>query len=147
MATVSLNLTAVTVAFFLAPLRFINGENGLTIFMNDMFFFHLVNPALAVYSLLYLFDGTAINKTSRLFCFIPPTLYSSVYNTHVLILRDWEDFYNFTFGGNYLLASFSALANIVAIYTIATLFANAYNSRLDRTPPPKIILPSATKLK
>lgn len=68
-------------------------------------------------------------------------LYSAVYSTHVLILRDWEDFYNFTFGGNYTLASVSALANIIAIYTIATLFGNAYNRRVVKTPHSKIILP------
>ena len=141
MAAVSLNLTAVTVAFFLAPLRFVNGENGFSMFMNDMFFFHLINPALAVYSLLYLFDGTKINQTSRLLCFIPPTLYSLVYGTHVLILHDWQDFYNFTFGGNYALTVVGILANTTAIYVIATLFANAYNNRLSKKILPKIILP------
>ena len=141
MAAVSLNLTAVTVAFFLAPLRFINGENGFSMFMNDMFFFHLVNPVLATYSLLCLFRGTRINKTSRLLCFVPPIFYSMVYSTHVLILHDWEDFYNFTFGGNYALAVLSASVNSIAIYTIATLFANAYNKRLSEEPLPKITLP------
>ena len=142
MAAVSLNLTAVTVAFFLAPLRFINGENGLSMFLNDMFFFHLVNPILAVYSLLYLFDGTKINQTSRLLCFIPPALYSTVYGTHVLILRDWQDFYNFTFGGNYVLTVVGVLANTTAIFVIATLFANAYNRRISKKSHPKIILPA-----
>ena len=149
MTTVSLNLTAVTVALFLMPLRFINGENGFTMFAGDMFFFHLINPILAVYSFLYLLDGTRINKTSRLLCFIIPMAYSTVYSIHVLILKDWDDFYNYTFGGNYALSLVSATANLVAIYTIATLFANAYNkrsfgARTGDTSAPKIILPSRT---
>ena len=141
MATVSLNLTATTVILFLAPLRFIEGENGLSMVAGDMFFFHLLNPALAVYSLLYLFDGHALNKTAKLCCFIPPSLYSVVYSTHVLILRDWDDFYNYTFGGNYLLATISATINLIAIYTIASLIAKAYNCRLSNVAPPKITLP------
>lgn len=141
MATVSLNLVAVTVAFFLAPARFVGGENGLTMFMNDMFFFHLVNPAISTYSLLCLFDGARINKTSRLLCFIPPALYGSVYATHVLILHDWSDFYNFTFGGNYILATVAALAITAVIYMISALFANAYNRRLSEGSTPEIILP------
>lgn len=133
MATVSLNLTAVTVTFFLAPLRFIDGENGLTMFMNDMFFFHLINPVLAVYSFLYLIEGsTKINPRSRLFCFIPPMLYATVYSIHVLILRDWSDFYNYTFNGNYALTVVSLLANVTAIYVIAALFASAYNRRISQ---------------
>ena len=145
MAAVSLNLTAVTVAFFLVPLRFIDGENGFSMFMNDMFFFHFVNPVLAVYSLLYLFDGVRLNPTSRLLCFVPPMLYSVVYSTHVLILKDWEDFYNYTFGGNYALATLAALVNSVVIYIIATLFANAYNKRISQNPLPKITLPRLDK--
>ena len=141
MAAVSLNLTAATAVLFLAPLQFIKGENGFNMFANDMFFFHFINPGLAVYSLLYLLDGATINKTSRLLCFIPPFLYSSVYSTHVLILKDWQDFYNFTFGGNYFLATISASANIIAIYVIATIFANAYNRRIFQKPLPKISLP------
>ena len=141
MSVVSLNLTAVTVTLFLAPLSFIKEENGFNMFLGDMFFFHLVNPILATYSLLYLYEGTRLSQSSRLLCFVPPLFYSLVYSTHVLILRDWEDFYNFTFDGNYLLATLSATANIIAIYTIATLFANAYNKRIEEKPLPKIILP------
>lgn len=141
MASVSLNLTAVTVALFLAPFRFINGEDGLSMFLNDMFFFHFINPILASYSILYLFSGDRINQTSRLLCFIPPSFYSVVYVTHVLIIHDWSDFYNFTFGGNYALAVVSAVVNIAAIYTIATLFANVYNRRLAKEPLSKITLP------
>lgn len=147
MAAVSLNLTAVIVIFFLAPLRFVNGENGFNMFLNDMFFFHLVNPILSAYSFLYLFNGAKINKTSRLLCFIPPMLYASVYATYVLILHDWEDFYNFTFGGNYWLAAVLALVSITAIYTIATIFANAYNRRLLKKSSSKIILPSSAVAK
>ena len=143
MAAVSLNLTAATVALFLAPLRFIEGENGFTMFMNDMFFFHLVNPILATYSLLFLLNGARINKTSRLLCFIPPVIYSAVYSTHVLILHDWSDFYNFTFGGNYLLAMVSASANIAAIYVIATIIAKSYNDRISIKTFPTIILPKS----
>lgn len=142
MAAVSLNLTAITVMLFLAPLRFIEGENGLTMFMNDMFFFHLINPILATYSLLFLLKGAKINKTSRLLCFIPPIAYAAVYSIHVLILRDWSDFYNFTFGGNYLLAIVSDLANLAAIYIIATLIARSYNERISQKIIPKIIPPT-----
>lgn len=141
MATVSLNLTIVTVALFLAPLRFIEGENGLAMFMNDMFFFHLINPILAIYSFLYLFDGSKVNKTSRFLCFIPPLLYSTVYAVHVLILKDWDDFYNYTFDGNYGLTVVTGLINSTVIYIIATLFANAYDKRIDENAAPKIFLP------
>ncbi|MBR2710335.1 hypothetical protein IKF02_01740 [Candidatus Saccharibacteria bacterium] len=121
MTTVSLTLTFLVVTFFLIPLRFSRGENGLAMYADDMFFFHLLNPILAICSFVFLLDGAKIDRKGKLFTLIPPLIYALVYGLHVLVFKDWIDFYNFTSGGSYL-ASFITLLIICAItYSTATL--------------------------
>lgn len=129
-STVSLNLVAATVLLFLAPVQFINGENGLSMFSGDMLFFHLINPILAVCSLAYLFDGVKISKVAKFFCYVPTIIYSTIYGIHVVVLHDWIDFYNFTFDGNYFWTTVFAVACGIAIYAISTFFAKTYNKRI-----------------
>lgn len=129
LSVVSISLTFVVVALFLAPLRFMRGQDGISMFMGDMFFFHLINPIAAVCALLFL-DGVAISRIGKVLCCVPMALYSAVYGFHVLILGDWEDFYNFTLGGNLLLTMASVLVNMFIICILIKLLARIYDKRV-----------------
>ena len=128
LSVVSISLTFVVVALFLAPLRFMHGQDGLSMFMGDMFFFHLINPIAAVCALLF-FDGVAVSRVGKALCCAPMALYSTVYGFHVLVLGDWEDFYNFTFGGNLLLTAASVLVNVFIVYILIKLLSCVYDRR------------------
>ena len=120
MAATSLMLTFLVVTFFLIPLRFSHGENGLAMYADDMFFFHLLNPILAVCSFIFLLDGTKIGQSGKLLALVPPLIYALVYGLHVLIFKDWIDFYNFTSGGSYLVSFTTLLTVCITTYFVAT---------------------------
>ena len=132
LSVVSIDLTFVVVTLFLAPLRLMHGQNGASMFMGDMFFFHLINPIAATCA-LFLFNGVAVDKLSGLLCYLPMAIYSTVYGVHVLFIGDWEDFYNFTFGGDPLLSTMSVFANIFTIYCIVKILARLYDGRIIDT--------------
>lgn len=128
LSVVSIDLTFVVVALFLAPLRLMHGQNGASMFMGDMFFFHLINPIAATCA-LFLLNGATINRTSEFLCYLPMATYSIIYIVHIFIVGDWEDFYNFTFGGNPLLSAVSVLMNILAVYCIIKILTRIYDDR------------------
>ncbi len=129
LSVVSICLTFAVVLLFLAPLRLMRGQDGASMFMGDMFFFHLVNPIAAICALLF-FDGVRVNKISELLCYIPTTIYSLVYGMHVLVLGDWEDFYSFTFGGNIMLSFVTILMNVFIVYILIKTLSNLYDRQV-----------------
>ncbi len=129
LSVVSIDLTFVVVTLFLAPLRLMHGQNGASMFMGDMLFFHLINPIAATCA-LFLFNGAAVNRLSELLCYLPMAIYSTVYGVHVLFIGDWEDFYNFTFDGDPFLSTISVFANILIIHYITRTLARFYSRRM-----------------
>ena len=90
----SLALTALTVVCFLGPTQ------GFTImYKEDMFLYHLFNPILVVASFILL-KKPHLNIKESFVGIIPMVLYGIVYSSTVLT-HTWEDFYGFTFGGNW----------------------------------------------
>lgn len=100
MATSAGMLTVLTVLFFLAPNRALHGRSYFDMILGPMFFFHLFNPVLASFNLIFFTPATRLSLKDRLFAVLPPVAYAVPYILNVVILHTWYDFYSFTFGGN-----------------------------------------------
>ena len=116
-AATAVGLTFVVAATFLAPKQILAGESYFVTFSGDMFFFHFLNPLLAIGAFIlgdkdYLFGSKEI-----LFGLIPPMIYSVVYACCVVYAKVWEDFYGFTFGGK----TYTIVPVSLVIYMISYL--------------------------
>jgi len=119
MGTTCLVLTFLVAAAFFAPMEVISGRSYLIMFTGDMFFCHFINPLLATVSLIVLLRDSSFSAVDRFLGIIPTIVYSIVYFVMVAVLKWWDDFYNFTFGGRYYLIPVVA----VVIYGIAYLIS------------------------
>ena len=101
-------ITFLTVLFFLAPVSAIsNGINGfINSYKGFLFFFHFLNPILAVVSFFMIRQNKQHSIYTALLSTIPVVLYSFLYMYNVLITKAWNDFYGFTFGGKYHIIPF-----------------------------------------
>ena len=93
-------LTALVVIFFLAPMRVIGGRNYFDMLLGPMFFFHFFNPFLSAVAFIYLTPAIRFARPDCLLALLPPIAYAGPYILNVVILHNWYDFYNFTFGGH-----------------------------------------------
>lgn len=127
-ATTSIVLTFLTVIAFLFPTIWINeGFNkAASLFLKDMFFFHVSNPIVAVIS-LFLLRKEKLTFIDNFIAVIPMFIYSIVYVTNVAILNNWTDFYGFTFGGKNYLIPIVLITMYGVIYLIGLVFRNTYN--------------------
>lgn len=126
-ATTSLVLVFLVVACFLAP-----QSNDYFYFFSDYeFFLHFLNPLFAVISLL-LIKKPRYNPRNRLLTLIPPFLYAVFYCIFVIILKDWPDFYNFTFGGKLLVAPISLIIILATTYLISSILSFFCNQKTSR---------------
>lgn len=102
-AAASLTLVFLVVACFLSPIKVMNGYSYFKLFSHHNFFNHFLTPLLSAVTL------DAVWKTDRLSVkkawtgAIPMLLYTVVYIIEVVVLQNWPDLYNFTFGGRYYL--------------------------------------------
>ena len=128
-ASSAVMLTALTVIFFLAPLRASTGRNYFEMMMGPMFLFHFFNPFLSALVIIFLAPKTKLTKKDCLFSLLPPLIYSVPYILNVVILKTWYDFYNFTFGGNnwVILPVFLVISGVT--FGIATLLAFLHNKQ------------------
>lgn len=117
-ATTSLILVFLVVAFFLAP----RSENYFFLFSDYNFFMHFFNPLLATISLLLL-KKPKFNLISRLLTLLPPFIYAIIYFFFVMVLKAWPDFYNFTFGGKIYYATISLTVIMVTVFIISSLLS------------------------
>lgn len=101
---VSTTLTNLTVIFFLTPtIGFSSGfSRALSLYLNDMFFFHVLHPILGVIVFIMVKSDKDYNLIDNLISIIPMIIYSIWYMINVLSGK-WDDFYGFTFGGHYAL--------------------------------------------
>lgn len=99
MGTVSVTVTFLTVIFFLGPTL----GYGL-MFEGVNLFLHAIVPILAIVSLALFEVNERIEIKYTISGLIPTFLYSIIYIIMVVIIKKWDDFYGFTFGGkNYLI--------------------------------------------
>ena len=99
-ASTGVALTFLTVVFFLAPTYAINNGSYFIMFSDDMIFTHFLTPVASSLAFIFLFKHTRISIKDALFGIIPMALYAIVYSPLVLS-GVWNDFYGFTFGGNW----------------------------------------------
>jgi len=127
MGTTCLVLTFLIAATFLAPVKVMSGSNYFTMFSKDMFFFHFLNPLLAVISFLALADGEKLSRMDSVIGMIPTIVYSIIYFVMVVVLKLWNDFYHFTFGGKYYLIPIVVVVIYGTTYTISSLLIRIHN--------------------
>lgn len=125
----AVSLTFLTVVFFLGPVFGLrSGLRGyFAFFSGDMFFFHFFNPVLAVVLNVYLSNGKAYSLLDALLSIIPMFIYSIVYVINVVVLKNWQDFYGFTFGGNYKIVPL-----VLVIMYLASFLIGILNSKLRK---------------
>ena len=114
-------LTALTVIFFLAPMRAINGRNYFDMLLEPMFFLHFFNPVLSAVIYIFFMDGAKLPLKSRLLALIPFVIYAIIYLVFVVILKICPDFYGLTFGGHYYLTPLVFIGFIAVDFGIATM--------------------------
>ena len=122
-------LTALVVIFFLAPMRVIGGRNYFDMLLGPMFFFHFFNPFLSAAAFIYLTPAIRFARPDCLLALLPPIAYAGPYILNVVILNNWYDFYNFTFGGHNLaiLPVFIVISTIT--FSIASGLVYLHNRR------------------
>lgn len=127
-ATTSLVLVFLVVAFFLAP----QFENYFYLFSEYNFFLHFLNPLFAVISLLLL-KNPEYNFKTCFYTLIPPALYAIIYFIFVILKKDWPDFYNFTLGGKDWLSFFTLLIILGVTYLISATLV-LLSKKLSKNP-------------
>ena len=130
MATSAGMLTVLTVLLFLAPRRAMQGRSYFDMILGPMFFFHLFNPLLSAFAIIFLAPETKLTKKDCLFALIPPFLYAIPYVLNVVFLHTWYDFYGFTFGGkNWTVLPVFAVVSLIT-FSIATGLAYLHNKQI-----------------
>lgn len=125
-------LTAITVIFFLAPGRAMQNKNYFEMLMGPMFFFHFFNPFLSAISFIFFTGEEKLGVKNCLFALIPPACYAIPYILNVVILKNWYDFYGFTFGGH-AWATFPVFIIISLVtFSIATLLASFHDRYIKK---------------
>lgn len=122
-------LTALTVMFFLAPIRAVSGRNYFDMLLGPMFFFHFFNPFLSAAAFIYLTPRIKFVRPDCFLALLPPIAYAAPYILNVVILQNWPDFYHFTFGGHYfaILPVFIMISSVT--FGIATALVKFHNHR------------------
>lgn len=127
MATCCLALTLILTAGFLAPMRALGGGNYFSMFFGDMFFSHLVNPMLTVLTFTCLMKEHIFSRKDCILAMTPTIIYSIVYFIMVVILKRWNDFYGFTFGGRYAILSIVVAVIYAGVFFIAKGLTHLHN--------------------
>lgn len=104
MSTTAMTLTMMTVVLFLAPMETTIGKSYFHLFSGNQIFSHFICPVLAIVSFTLFDDIPPIPGKQAWLGMIPMLIYAPVYILEVVFLKNWRDFYNFTFGGKNALA-------------------------------------------
>lgn len=121
--TSAVALTFLTVIFFLGPVFALkSGINGfMLMYKGNVFVLHLSTPLLAIISLLFFEKDNAFSKGDCLIACLPSFIYSIVYFTMVVVLKQWNDWYNFTLGGKTFMIPVAMVSMYLATYVISAL--------------------------
>ncbi len=125
-ATTSLVLVFLVVAFFLAP----QFKDYFFLFSGYNFFLHFLNPLFAIIS-LFLLKNPNFNFKICFLTLIPPFLYAIIYFIFVILKKDWPDFYNFTLGGKDWLSIFSLIIILGVTYLISSALVS-FSKKLSK---------------
>lgn len=114
-STVAVSITLLTVVFFLAPMGAMRGNGWTTVmrfFTGNVLVLHLTTPVLAIISTLFL-EKETITRAQALLGVLPSTVYGAVYLLMVVVLKRWNDWYGFTFGGRLYLVPVVAVVMLL----------------------------------
>ena len=126
-AAVSVGVTFVTVAFFLAPGQAMAGRGYFSLFRNNNLFFHLINPLVGCIDFIFLIPHRKYSIPECLYGVIPTAVYAAVYTIMVVFTKTWMDIYNFTFGGHFELAPIPLITFPLMSFGIAVLLTRLHN--------------------
>lgn len=116
-SAVALGLTFVVACAFLGPRQVSRGNSYFVTFSHDMFFFHFLNPLLVWITLILDEKDYRFGRKENLAGLLPAVVYSLVYEYFVEIVKEWPDFYGFTFGGK----RFMMIPVCAVIYSLSYL--------------------------
>ena len=138
-ASVSVGVTFITVACFLSPGMALAGRSYFSLFTDNNLFLHLINPLVGCVDYIFFVPGGApgavpgvvpsrkISLKDCLIGVIPTAIYAVVYVVNVVFTRAWPDIYNFTFGGNYMLAPVVIVIMLALAFGIAAFLTWLHN--------------------
>lgn len=120
MGVTAVTLTIVTVLVFLTWYDYSIGgaELALALYQKNCFVMHITTPMLSIISFVLFERKPLLTKLDALWGMLPMAIYAVVYLC-LVVVGVWDDWYGFTFGGNYLLTAVSLLAMNLATYAIA----------------------------
>lgn len=123
MGVTAVSLTIVTVLVFLTWYDYSRGgaQLALALYQKNCFLMHITTPMLAIISFTLLERTPNLTKVDALWGMLPMVIYAVVYLFLVVVTGVWEDWYGFTFGGNYLLTVVLLAAMNLATYAIAVV--------------------------
>lgn len=130
-STSSVCLTLLVTAFFLVPQM---GENFYKLYLNNNFFFHLVNPLLCIISYIFFESDCKLNKKGYIILLSPVILYIIFYILNIYLHEGVKnitykyDFYGFTSG--YLINSIFVVPIILFIITFISITLNWLKKRI-----------------
>lgn len=121
--TSAVALTLLTVVFFLGPVfAIMKGPAGYRLmFEGNTLILHLTTPLLAIISLLFFEKDNKFSKGDCLIACLPSFIYSIVYFTMVIVLKQWNDWYNFTLGGKTFMIPVALVSMYLATFAISAL--------------------------
>ena len=125
-AVVGVMLTFLIVILFLVPMQVRSWDDLVNLYKNDMILFHFLNPLISLFTFLFFTKGDKLNYKEDFFGMIPMVIYSLFYVIFVLCGL-WDDFYNFTFGGNLWVMPLSLLVMYIFTYLVSFLTSFVYN--------------------
>ena len=99
-SSISIGLTFITTALFLAPTQVSLGNSYWLYFSGDLFFLHFLNPCLAIGAYICSDDNYTFKIKELVLGLLPVLVYAVVYIICAVVLNIWSDFYGFTFGGH-----------------------------------------------
>lgn len=135
MGTVAATVTLLTVVFFLAPVAAVRGKGMQTVllfFKGNVFVLHFSTPVLAILSTLLLEKDAAITWKQALWGTVPTTVYGLIYLIMVVFLKQWNDWYGFTFGGQFQFVPVVMIVMFLFSLGLSMAEQKIQNHRIDR---------------
>ncbi|MDO4508232.1 MAG: hypothetical protein Q4B65_02520 [Candidatus Saccharibacteria bacterium] len=97
--------------------------------LGPMFFFHFLNPILAAINFIFFLPkAKKLTQKSHFLPILPLALYGVFYFVAVF-LNLFPDFYQLTFGGNYLITILSILTLATLTFLISLALSSCRNRR------------------
>ena len=120
----AVGLTFTVVMVFLGPLFGYGAMfRGLNLYL------HLVNPLLAMASLIFWERGPAPERRDLLWAALPMVVYGLIYLTMVMVVKGWRDFYGFNIGGFWYISYLAVLAAQMGIAALLRLGCRAVGKK------------------